>query len=327
MFKIVIHEGVMMVLRIFEQMSGGNEMLDVGPTYKLKFEDFFDRAINKGVELGRVPISSIIEIQANEFLEIVDADPYYRDGYNNLIEQRLDPIHLEQKFASIGYAIMDKILPPLPLNIKLVHQPDAIEANSIILSNYQEIYRSDFNTYATIKDKMETSVTKLIRQRSLLKDGFSDETGRFYSFKKITAEQNGEKLYFQTKKDAELACFRHRTVHISSASYRKIWEKVWGKYQDTLIRRKAILALNYYFVSDIKKLKGRPEEQVLEVIKKNISSYRDFLEYVSKFNLATELQHRIYLEEGVSINNFFSQEAEKQLSLKIIHKYLSKVLS
>ena len=40
-----------MVLRIFEQMSGGNEMLDVGPTYKLKFEDFFDRAINKGVEL------------------------------------------------------------------------------------------------------------------------------------------------------------------------------------------------------------------------------------------------------------------------------------
>ena len=327
MLKIVTHEGAMMVLRIFEQAFGRNEMLDVGPTYKLKYKDFFDRSINKGVELGRVPDSSIIKIQANEFLEIVDADPHYRDGNNNLVEQRLNPIGLEMSFASIGYEIMDKILPPLPLNIKIDHQPDAIDANSIVLSKYQEIYRSEFITFATIKDKMVTSVTKLIRQKSFLKNGFSDETGRFYSFKKITTEQNREKLYFQTRKDAELACFRQKTVHNSSASYRKIWEKVWGEYNDKLIHRKAILALNHYFVSDIKKLKGSPEEQVLEVIEKNISSYKDFLEYVSKFNLATELQHRFYLEEGVSINNFFSQEAETQLSLKVIHKYLLKVLT
>jgi hypothetical protein len=322
-----LNEGAMMTLRIFEKMAGRNERIAFGPAYGLKIGDFFDRAINKGVEFGGVPIPKIIEMQANEFLGIVDADPDYRDGNDRLVEKRLNPMFLKMQFTSIGPAIINKILPPLLLNINFSHETDAVEANSIALSKFQEIYCSQFYTPAKIEDKMTTSITKLRRERSLLRDGFSDENGSFVSFQNITNEHNGQKMYFQTKSAAELACYRKMIEHDAIVSYTNVWGKVWSKYLYTLTHRKEIFVLNNYFLSDIEKLKGNSEAKVLEVIQKNIKNYRDFLECVANFDLSTALQHRMYLEEGISINNFFSQEAEKKLSLEVIQKYLSKVLT
>lgn len=327
MFTIALNEGAVMALRIFEKMSGRNESIAFGPAYGLKIRDFYDRAINKGVEFGGVPIPRIIEMQANEWLEIVDANPDYRDGNNRLVEKRLNPMFLKMQFTSIGSAIINKILPPLLLNINLIHETDAMEANSIVLSKFQEIYCSRFYTPAKIEDKMTTSITKLRRERSLLRDGFSDENGSFVSFQNITNEHNDQKMYFQTKAAAELACCRKMIEYDAIVSYSEVWEKIWNKYLDTLAHRKEISVLNHYFLSDIEKLKGNSEAQVLEVVQKNIRNYGDFLECVADFDLSTALQHRMYLEEGVNINNFFSQEAEKKLTLEVIHKYLSKVLT
>ena len=147
------------------------------------------------------------------------------------------------------------------------------------------------------------------------------------SLEKIISSRTSEIRYYETKEEAEIASIQNKAYYESQNTYSKIWEKTWKKYEEILNYREEILSLTRYFTNDPTHLKGKNKEQVFDVVQSEIKNYKVFLEYIAKYDLATRLQQRIYLGEGISIDNFFSKDAEIQLPLKLIYPYIAKILT
>ena len=314
------------MLKIQKQLNQHDDTSVIGPKYNEKYKAFFKKAEDEFIASAGTPNTKTIERLANEYVNILDADPEHRDQNYRILKRRLNPLLIHQSFASIGYNSMKELLPPEPksIDLKLCSNASKVDINK--LSKYQQIYYLYCSNSKNIEEVIAV-IIKYTRHKSFLKDGFLDNKGHFTSLKKIISSRTSEIKYYENNEDAEIASIQNKAYYKSRNTYSKIWEKIWKKYEEKLNHREQILSLTRYLTHDPTNLKGKNKEHVFDVVQSEIKNYRIFLEYISKYDLATTLQQRIYLGEGISIDNFFSKDAEIQLPLKLIHSYIAKILT
>lgn len=314
------------MLKIQKQLNQHDDTSVIGPKYNEKYKAFFKKAEDEFIASAGTPNTKTIERLANEYVNILDADPEHRDQNYRILKRRLNPLLIHQSFASIGYNSMKKLLPPEPKSIDLKMYNKASEVDMNKLSKYQQIYYLYCSNSKNL-EKVISVIIKFTRHKSFLKDGFLDNKGHFTSLEKIISSRTSEIRYYETREEAEIASIQNKAYYESQNTYSTIWKKTWKKYEEILNYREEILSLTRYFTNDPTHLKGKNKEQVFDVVQSEIKNYKVFLEYIAKYDLATRLQQRIYLGEGISIDNFFSKDAEIQLPLKLIYPYIAKILT
>lgn len=314
------------MLKIQKQLNQRDNTSVIGPKYNVKYEAFFKKAESEFIASAGKPNTKTIERLADEYINIIDADPIYRNrDYKTEIAQ-INTQFIRNTFASIGYNSMEKLLPPKPASIDFEICSNASQSDLDRLSQYKKIYYL-YCRYSEIYNDCTILITEFTRHKSFLKDGFTAGAKHYQSLKSIITKREHMETYYETEKNAELASIQMKACIESQMAFSKIFDTSWQKFEEKLKYREEIFLLSSYLFHDPSRLKRRNKELVFDVVQSEIKNYRIFLEFIAKFDLATKLQQRIYLGEEISIDNFFSKDAEIQLPLKLIHTYLTKILT